>query len=507
MAATSRWGSTSTSVETSSPFSFRYSRVLRRLEMSFLVGFMARTSTVKPFACQDSKLLRSDSGMLRGHGLPLPGAGHRDGGAGNAPRGPGATVARAGRARLSVEPVLSSEARRRGSQARRRPLARRPAPPAVHDEGRAEAGSGRPSAVGHAAGRSVRRLPARPHDVRDDRTAARVPRHARRLVRLLSLLRALAVGVRDPASGHGHGRVLLRPVDRLLVGVLRGAGHRLSRLSGRRVRDRSAHRRPAHVSDHRARLHAVVRALPGRAGAEEGHRPREGDEDPNHVAHGRAGRLDPGDEGEDRSGVRRQGVRSSRLTEIAAWGFECDARSGLTHVHEDYCYPEVLDEDDRPVGPGGRGELVFTSLYRKAMPLLRYRTRDVVQLADRACPCGRTLVAFDGGVLARLDDMKKIRGIIVYPRRIEELVRPHGGVDEFQIVFRRHEGLDDILLRIDPSPALSLAERDGLRARLGEDLRTGLGIRVTVETVEPGALPRWDHKARRVKDERTEVPF
>ena len=195
------------------------------------------------------------------------------------------------------------------------------------------------------------------------------------------------------------------------------------------------------------------------------------------------------------------------LTEIAAWGFECDARAGLTHVHEDYCYPEVLDERDRPVGPGGRGELVFTSLYRKAMPLLRYRTRDVVQLADRACPCGRTLVAFEGGVLARLDDMKKIRGIIVYPRRIEELVRPHGGVDEFQIVFRRHEGLDDILLRVDPSPTLSLAERDGLRARLGEDLRTGLGIRVTVETVEPGALPRWDHKARRVKDERTEVPF
>src|SRR5947208_3874004 len=312
MAATSRWGSTSTSVETSSPFSFRYSRVLRRLEMSFLVGFMARTSTVKPFACQDSKLLRSDSGMLPGHGLPLPGAGHRDGGAGNAPRGPGATVARAGRARLSVEPVLSSEARRRGSQARRRPLARRPAPPAVHDEGRAEAGSGRPSAVGHAAGRSVRRLPARPHDVRDDRTAARVSRHARRLVRLLPFLRALAVGVRDPAIGHGHGRVLLRPVDRLLVGVLRGAGHRLSRLSRRRVRATPAHSSPAHVSEHRARLHAVGRALPGRAGAQEGHRPRGGNQDPNHVAHARAGRLDPGDEGEDRSGVRRQGVRSSR---------------------------------------------------------------------------------------------------------------------------------------------------------------------------------------------------
>src|SRR5947209_3953937 len=103
------------------------------------------------------------------------------------------------------------------------------------------------------------------------------------------------------------------------------------------------------------------------------------------------------------------------LTEIAAWGFECDARTGLTHVH--------------------------------------------------------------------------------------------AGVDEFQIVFRRLEGLDDVLIRIDPSPSLSRAERDRLRARLAEDLRTGLGIRVTVEIGEPGSLPRWDHKAKRVKDERTEVPF
>lgn len=195
------------------------------------------------------------------------------------------------------------------------------------------------------------------------------------------------------------------------------------------------------------------------------------------------------------------------LTEIAAWGFECDARAGLTHVHEDYCYPEVLDEHDRPVKPGERGELVFTSLYRKAMPLLRYRTRDLVQLADRPCPCRRTLVAFEGGVLARLDDMKKVRGIIVYPRRIEEIVRVHRGVDEFQIVFRRQEGLDDILVRIDPAPSLGSGERDGLERALAEGLRTGLGIRVSVELTEPGGLPRWDHKAKRVRDERTEVPF
>jgi phenylacetate-CoA ligase len=195
------------------------------------------------------------------------------------------------------------------------------------------------------------------------------------------------------------------------------------------------------------------------------------------------------------------------LTEIAAWGFECDARAGLTHVHEDYCYPEVLDEHERPVGPGERGELVFTSLYRRAMPLLRYRTRDVVQRADRPCPCGRTLVAFAGGVLARLDDMKKVRGIIVYPGRVEEIVRGHRGVDEFQIVFRRLEGLDDILVRIDPAPSVVSGERQSLQRALAEDLQLGLGIRVSVELTEPGGLPRWDHKAKRVRDERTEVPF
>src|SRR2546427_4230295 len=117
------------------------------------------------------------------------------------------------------------------------------------------------------------------------------------------------------------------------------------------------------------------------------------------------------------------------------------------------------------------------------------------------------LLTVDGCALALLEEMKKIRWDIVCPRRVEELVRPHSGVDEFQIVFRRHAGLDDVLVRIDPSPSLSRAECLGLTARLADELRTGLGIRVTVEVGEPGSLPRWDHKARRVKDERTEVPF
>jgi phenylacetate-CoA ligase len=116
-------------------------------------------------------------------------------------------------------------------------------------------------------------------------------------------------------------------------------------------------------------------------------------------------------------------------------------------------------------------------------------------------------VAFAGGVLARLDDMKKVRGIIVYPGRVEEIVRGHRGVDEFQIVFRRLEGLDDILVRIDPAPGVLSGDRQGLQRALAEELQLGLGIRVSVELTEPGGLPRWDHKAKRVRDERSEVPF
>jgi phenylacetate-coenzyme A ligase PaaK-like adenylate-forming protein len=86
-------------------------------------------------------------------------------------------------------------------------------------------------------------------------------------------------------------------------------------------------------------------------------------------------------------------------------------------------------------------------------------------------------------------------------------VRTHADVDEFQVVFRRVDGLDDILVRVDPAPALPPAGREHLERAVAESLRMGLGIRVSVEITEPGGLPRWDHKARRVRDERTEVPF
>lgn len=195
-------------------------------------------------------------------------------------------------------------------------------------------------------------------------------------------------------------------------------------------------------------------------------------------------------------------------TEIGPWGFNCEFQSGITHVNEDWAYPEVLDlETDQPVGPGGTGELVLTNLERRAYPFIRYRTRDIVTVAERRCQCGRTLFALEGSVLGRLDDMKKIRGIIVYPSRIEEIVRGFGEVEEFRVVFKRIHSLDEIVVQIEPARGVEPHDYVPLQRRVEKALQLGLNIRASVEIAPAGSLPRWDHKAKRFVDEREGVPF
>lgn len=195
-------------------------------------------------------------------------------------------------------------------------------------------------------------------------------------------------------------------------------------------------------------------------------------------------------------------------TEIGPWGYNCEHQSGLTHINDDWALLEVLDlKTGEPVGPGGTGELILTNLERQAHPFIRYRTRDIVKLADRQCGCGRTLTCLEGSVLGRLDDMKKIRGVIVYPSRIEEIVREFKQAEEFQIVFKRINDLDEIIVNIDPVPGLETAASEQLRKDLGKALHMGMNIRASVQILEHGALPRWDHKAKRVVDEREDIPF
>jgi phenylacetate-CoA ligase len=175
-------------------------------------------------------------------------------------------------------------------------------------------------------------------------------------------------------------------------------------------------------------------------------------------------------------------------------------RDGL-HVQEDHFLVEVIDpDDDSPVAPGTVGELVFTTLTKEALPLIRYRTGDLGAIATEPCPCGRTTVRLTqlGG---RRDDMLIIRGVNVYPSHVEQiLTRVAGVAPHWRLVVERTGPMDELTLECEPA---SLdGDRVGLQQTLETDLREGLGVRVAVSVVEPGAVPRSEGKAVRVVDRR-----
>ena len=175
------------------------------------------------------------------------------------------------------------------------------------------------------------------------------------------------------------------------------------------------------------------------------------------------------------------------MTEVGAYGYECGAQMGL-HVNESEFIAEVLDPATGE--PAGEGELVLTNLGRVGSPAIRYRTGDRVRVADAPCPCGRTFLRLEGGILGRLDDMLIVRGVNVFPSAIEGIVRRFP-VDEFQIeVFRQGE-LDEVRVLVE-------ADDDRTCVALQEAFRAGIGIRLQVAAVPPRTLPRWELKARRV---------
>ncbi len=187
--------------------------------------------------------------------------------------------------------------------------------------------------------------------------------------------------------------------------------------------------------------------------------------------------------------------------------FECDRQPGGTHIIEDSYLEEVVDpETDQPVGYGEMGERVVTSFGRGFIPLLRYRTRDlVIRVPASTCSCGRTWDLYDGGIRGRVDDMKLVRGTNVYPRAIEAIVREFPAVDEFQIHLFTAEGIRDeieVLVEIpdpDADSARVLSDLGGSLADAHEGLRFG------VRQVEDGTLPRFELKAKRVLDDRTVI--
>jgi phenylacetate-CoA ligase len=182
-------------------------------------------------------------------------------------------------------------------------------------------------------------------------------------------------------------------------------------------------------------------------------------------------------------------------TEVGAWAFDCRARAGAIHLNEAEFIFEVIDPQTcASVADGERGELVITNLGRAAMPVLRYRTGDMVEMTREGCPCGRTFARIRGGVLGRADDMMIVRGVNLYPSAIDDFMRGIAEVAEYEVHIRRVAGMDDLLIRVETSGAISFAE---VAARVEREFRNRFNVRVSVE--EAASLPRYEFKARRFK--------
>ena len=192
------------------------------------------------------------------------------------------------------------------------------------------------------------------------------------------------------------------------------------------------------------------------------------------------------------------------LSELCGPGVaaEClEVRDGL-HVHEDHFLVEVIDpESGATLGEGVEGELVFTTLLKEAMPLLRYRTGDIGSMTSEPCACGRT-TARVRGLRGRRDDMITVRGVNLFPSNVEHLllsvpeVAPH-----YQLVVERTGALDELTVQCEPlSTGVDVA---ALRSTAEQILREHTGIRIEVEVLEPGSVPRSEGKAVRVIDRRT----
>jgi phenylacetate-CoA ligase len=187
--------------------------------------------------------------------------------------------------------------------------------------------------------------------------------------------------------------------------------------------------------------------------------------------------------------------------------FECDRQPGGTHILETHFIEEVVDPDSgAPVPYGELGERVVTSFGRGMIPVLRYRTRDyVVRVPASRCDCGRTWDLYDGGIRGRVDDMKLVRGTNVYPRAVEAIVRERPEIDEFQIRLYTAEGIRDEIELLVEIPGREV-EVPLVLDRLQRDLAAAHeGLRFGVRQVESGTLPRFELKAKRVKDERVVI--
>jgi phenylacetate-CoA ligase len=195
------------------------------------------------------------------------------------------------------------------------------------------------------------------------------------------------------------------------------------------------------------------------------------------------------------------------LTEIIGpgVGYECEFQHG-THLCEDHFYPEIIDpETGEPLPPGQLGELVFSTITKEGMPLLRFRTRDLTSLNYEKCECGRTAVRM-GKILGRSDDMLIIRGVNVFPSQVESVIcelpqlEPH-----YLLLVDRVNNLDTFEIQVEVKEEFysdEVAKMLDIRKRIVHRLQSVLGISPDVRLVEPRSIERSQGKAKRVIDKR-----
>jgi phenylacetate-CoA ligase len=195
------------------------------------------------------------------------------------------------------------------------------------------------------------------------------------------------------------------------------------------------------------------------------------------------------------------------LSEVIGPGVasECLIQKGL-HINEDHFYPEIIDPETLQVLPeGSTGELVFTTLTKEGLPLIRYRTRDLTRLNYKTCGCGRTMVRMEK-CLGRSDDMLIIRGVNLFPSQVESVllemseIKPH-----YLLIVDRVNNLDTLELKVEVDEAFfqdKISQLESLRQKLQNNLENALGLGIKVTLVEPKIIERSEGKSKRVIDKR-----
>ncbi len=186
-------------------------------------------------------------------------------------------------------------------------------------------------------------------------------------------------------------------------------------------------------------------------------------------------------------------------------GIECPCHQGL-HIFEDHFLPEIIDPETAAVLPdGAEGELVLTTLSKQAMPMIRYRTRDISTLYSDTCPCGRTLRRIRR-ISRRSDDMFIIRGVNVFPSQVETaLLAVEGTLPHYQIILTREKGLDQMEIRVEVRPEVfsdKVRVLEQLQTQLSASVERIVGLRAKIQLVEPRTVTRSEGKAKRVLDQR-----